>query len=230
MTPVSVEFVAACDSCGCSLGWHSYNLEYPPMISSPKNGNKEDDYTLGVLVERSISKVVTVNTRKKVICSKLDCFGRGKINEAEGLKILISSFVMLNLKVETEDSGCMNNFRDSCVLAQKVKLFGTELDLTACILVKTAHLFAISRLNNKWFNLDNLQGSTKARGFSTLKEAYRGRVNVENNDEYLSLNSKSLDYSKGAFYYAIFKKTNVEDNEESTQIEIKNRKIAPKLR
>ena len=55
-----------------------------------------------------------------------------------------------------------------------------------------------------------------------MKEAYRGRVNVENSDEYLSLNSKSLEYSKGAFYYAILKKTSVEDNEESTKIEVKN--------
>ena len=53
MTPVSVEFVAAFDTCVCSLGWHwhSYNLEYPLIISSPKNANKEEDYTLGDLVE-----------------------------------------------------------------------------------------------------------------------------------------------------------------------------------
>ena len=211
--PVMVIVDAFCSECNHPLGQYSYQLEDPILLSSPKNGSlRNKNYTLSELFKNRLDKHVNTVLRHKVICNNGGCRGLARHGGIGVDNMKLPSFLFLNFILEGPSNTYCNDFKDSCILEEDMKIGHQNLELIHGLMSSQQHFFSICKVFNLFYKFDNMIRETKAVGYRSFKEAYMSKKRSgENYDSSFHLSGKSVKPRKGAVYFAVFKGEDIDD-------------------
>ena len=203
--PLIVVFDIICSDCRDFLGSYNYEVDNSFILSPPKNCDlKHKNYRLDQLFLSRVDKHVKNVARHKVRCKRSACGGLGVNTEITFQHMKIPSFLFLNFFVEGIGNNLFNNFKDSCILEDKLMLGKNEMDLLCGLMAARNHFFCISRMFGCFYKLDNMIDEPFTKGFDSFKEAYLGKTEVSVDANPFYLNRKSIRHQKGAVYFAVY--------------------------
>ena len=88
-------------------------------------------------------------------------------------------------------------------MGDRIYVTRTRFSLTAAVISKPGHFLAVTKLKEKFYNLDNLDSDDGKKGYSTFKEAL-GKREQKNKEELVHLGKRSDDRRSGAVQYLIY--------------------------
>ena len=212
--PITVVTNAVCseDGCGIFLGSFKFVFEESLILSPPKNCDlKNKNYRLSELFLNRINKHVNNVLRHKVRCSVENCGGLAMHTGIPVENMKIPPFLFLSFLVEGSPSNYYNNFKDSCILEQELKIGKCHLNLLCGLMSSQLHFFSICKMFGRFYKFDNMIQQATARGYQTFKEAYNGKPQNSNETDQFHLSRKSVRPRKGAVYFAVYQGEDLED-------------------
>ena len=151
--------------------------------------------------------------RHKSRCSNVTCRGFAKHTGITYQNLKIPSFLFLNFLVEGTGNNLFNNFKDSCVLEQTLKLGRHQLELLCGLMASQGHFFSISKILGFFYKFDNMIQEKLTKGFDTFREAYVSKSDVSSKGPFC-LSRKCVRPWKGAIYFVVYKGPERNESEE----------------
>ena len=213
-----IEVIVDAECSACSELQGTFRLVCEELIlSSPKNGEmKNSSYTLPELLMNRISKHVNYVLRHKVRCFNSSCGGLPVHTGIRQENLKFPPFLFLNFLVSGTPSNYFNDFKDSCILEESLKLNNHTYSLLCGLMSSQLHFFSICNLFGNFYKLDNMIQEPTTKGFSSFTEAYNGKVSAQSESQLFHLSKKTVKSRKGAVYFAVYQG---DDRNENVEIE-----------
>ena len=199
IAPIQVVVSAECFECQNDMGWFVYQCESSLEINTtnlkivPKC--LADLYL--AMISRQMRKLLGPGG-KRVQCISCGNWGAA-VPDITISNLSLPPVVTLGFLVKQNGSQTV-----SCTMEDTFMLGTNDYKLTGVILSQPMHFVAVTRIQDKFYNLDNLDDSEGKKSFSTFKGALINKETLKQQDEVV-LDKRTSDTRRaGAIQYAVY--------------------------
>ena len=196
--PIEVVFSGECLHCHQELGWFRYKFEQALGISTCNLKNIPESLAelCLAMIAKQIKRLIGPGA-KRIQCFACSSWGIKSENLTFG-NLFLPSVVILGFGIQPR--GVQTT---SCKVEEEVFLGDETYELTAAVITKPSHFIGVTKLQEKFYNMDNLDQGRGKQGFSCFKAAV---MNDElGHKEELILDKRSRDGRRaGAVQYTVY--------------------------
>ena len=198
ITPVKVVFKAECLECQEDMGWYKYEFENVLEINTTNLKsvpNSLSDLVLA-MIQRQMRKLLGPGG-KRAQCQRCSSWG-ASVSEITTSNLAMPPVLFLGFQVKLRGLQTVK-----CKLEEILDFNFCEYKLAAAVVSKPMHFVAITRIRNKYYNLDNLDDSSGKKSFASFKSALIGKE-IDRSETFDLSQRKPDSRNAGGIQYALY--------------------------
>ena len=194
--PVQVVFSGDCHQCASNMGWFKYTYEGPLIITT--SNMKVAPLSLAdvclTMVSKRVKQLIGPGAQR-VQCQQCGAWG-GAAPKISISNLSMPSVLVLGFLVKARGS------QDVKCSVEEAMTLGSNYSLVAAAVVKPSHFVAVTKIQGKFYNQDNLDKSSGKKQYSSFKEAFiRKETGVK---EVVSLDKQSPECRRAGAVHNLF--------------------------